>query len=183
MKVGYARVSSYGQSLEIQLEQLKKAGCEKVFSEKISGTSKQNRYQLKECINFCREGDALLITKLDRLARSMSDLCSIIASLKEKGVDVNVLNNNAIDTASSSGKLMLNILGSIAEFETELRKERQAEGIKKALDKGIKFGRKKNLNPEKAEELKADREAGLKITEIMEKYQLSKKTVYRYLSR
>jgi len=106
MNVGYARVSSSSQSLEIQIEQLKTAECEKIFQEKISGTIKK-RQQLEECINFCREGDILIVTKLDRFARSTSDLLNIINLLKEKDVDFKVLNNSTIDTTSASGRLML----------------------------------------------------------------------------
>ena len=181
MNVGYARVSSSGQSLEIQIEQLKAEGCEKIFQEKISGTTKK-RQQLQECINFCREGDILTVTKIDRLARSTNDLLNIINSLKEKLVEFKVLNNTAIDTTSASGRLMLSVLGSIAEFENELRKERQTEGIKKAQEKGIKFGVKPKLNQNQFSEMKFDKENGMTISQLKIKYNVSKPTIYRLLA-
>jgi DNA invertase Pin-like site-specific DNA recombinase len=179
--IGYARVSSTGQSLELQLDKLNGFDCGAIFKEKISGTSTKKRIELQNCLNHLRNGDSLVITKLDRLARSVSDLSKIVEELKSKDVDLVVLDQN-IDTSTPYGKLTFHLLGAFAEFENDLRKERQAEGIKKALDKGISFGRKKNLSKEQTEELKKDREAGLKITEIMKKYEISKKTVYRYLN-
>ena len=181
MNVGYARVSSFGQSLEIQLEQLNKVGCEKVFSEKLSGTSTNQRLKLKECIGFVRKGDVLIVTKLDRLARSTSDLLNIINELKVKGVGFKVLNNTAIDTTTASGRLMVSILGSIAEFENELRKERQSEGIARALNKGIKFGRRSTVSQEDIQEMKGLKQEGIKVKVLMDKYGLSKESIYRLL--
>ncbi|HBM15785.1 MAG TPA: resolvase [Lentisphaeria bacterium] len=180
MRIGYGRVSSYGQSLEIQMEQLTKAGCERIFSEKLSGTSTAKRLQLKECISFCREGDTLVITRLDRLARSIGDLRVILKELESKNVKFIALEQN-VDTTTSSGRLLLNMLGCIAEFETDLRRERQTEGIAKALDKGVHFGKKKLLSSEQIKGLKSERKAGIKIRELMEKYNLSKESIYRYL--
>ena len=181
MKVGYARVSSYGQSLEIQTEQLKDVECENIFSEKLSGTSTNQRLKLKECISFVRKGDVLIVTKLDRLARSTSDLLNIINQLKSKGVGFKVLNNTAIDTTTATGRLMVSILGSIAEFENELRKERQSEGIARALDKGIKFGRQSTVTKEDVQKMKQLKEQGIKVKVLMEKYSLSKESIYRHL--
>ena len=181
MKIGYARVSSTGQSLEIQLEQLNNAGCEKVFSEKLSGTSTAKRKELQLCIDFCRDGDVLIISKLDRLARSTTDLLNIIQQLNNKQVGFKVLNNTAINTTTASGRLMLSILGSIAEFENELRKERQADGILKAQSKGIKFGRRSKLTSEQVATMKNEREEGTPIKQLMNKYSLSKESIYRLL--
>src|SRR5215475_14301468 len=137
--VGYARVSSSGQDLAVQLEKLK--GCDKVFKEKRSGVD-TGRPELKRCLDYLREGDTLLVTKLDRLARSTSDLYRIISELAEKGVSFRVGDDPSIDTASRTGKLVMGILALIAEFENDIRRERQTDGIKKAHDRGVRFGRK-----------------------------------------
>ena len=127
-KVGYARVSSVGQSLDVQREKLD--GCDKLFEEKRSGTT-DARPQLKECLNYVRDGDQLIVTRIDRLARSTLHLCQIAETLKQKGVDLVVLDQN-IDTSDATGRLLFNMLGAIGQFETEIRAERQMDGIKKA---------------------------------------------------
>ena len=175
--VGYARVSSVGQSLDVQLEKLKH--CSKIFEEKVSGTNASPK-ELKKCLEYIREGDTLVITRLDRLARSTLDLCNISAELERKNVALQVLDQN-INTSDSTGRLMFNMLGSIAQFETEIRAERQAEGIQKALEKGVKFGRRFALKPKDLEELRQARENGETISSLMRKFRLSKSTVYRYL--
>jgi DNA invertase Pin-like site-specific DNA recombinase len=141
IKVGYARVSSSGQSLEVQLDKLKE--CSKIFQEKKSGTI-YDRPILKQCIDCVRDGDMLVITRLDHLARSTLDLCKLAKQLENKNVALEVIDQN-INTNDATGRLLFNMLGAIAQFETEIRDERQADGIKKALTKGIKFGRKKQL--------------------------------------
>jgi DNA invertase Pin-like site-specific DNA recombinase len=135
--VGYARVSSVGQSLDVQLGKL--AHCQKVFQEKKSGASDQ-RPALRSCLEYVREGDTLVVTRLDRLARSTLHLCQIAAALEAKGVDLQVL-DQSIDTGSATGRLLFNMLGAIAQFETELRAERQLDGIRKAQERGVRFGR------------------------------------------
>jgi DNA invertase Pin-like site-specific DNA recombinase len=137
--VGYARVSSTGQDLEVQLEKLK--GCDKVFKEKRSGVD-AGRPELKRCLEYLREDDTLLVTKIDRLARSTSDLYRIISTLTEKGVSFRVIDDPAIDTSSRTGKLVMGILALIAEFENDIRRERQMDGIAKAQERGVRFGRK-----------------------------------------
>jgi len=133
-KIGYARVSSRTQSLDLQLDALEKAGCTKVFSEKFTGTTAK-REQLQAMLSYVREGDVLVITKLDRLARSLSDLLRITAGLDEKGVALKVL-DQSIDTTTPEGRMTYQILGAVAEFETSLRKARQREGIDRALAMG-----------------------------------------------
>src|SRR5262245_32166025 len=128
--VGYARVSSTGQDLEIQLEKL--GGCDKVFQEKRSGVD-LGRPALKECLRYLREGDTLIVAKIDRLARSTSDLYRISSELAEKGVAFKVTDDPSIDTTSRTGKLVMGILALIAEFENDIRRERQQDGINKAL--------------------------------------------------
>jgi len=133
--VGYARVSSSSQSLDIQMGQLHEAGAEKVFAEKQTGTSTLERDELARALDWVREGDVFVVTRLDRLARSLVDLRGIIDRLVAKGVSFRCL-QQAIDTTTSEGRLMLNMLGSFAEFETDLRRERQMEGIAKAKAEG-----------------------------------------------
>ncbi len=176
-KVGYARVSSTGQSLDVQLEKLKH--CDKLFQEKKSGKT-DNRPKLKACLEYVREGDTLMVTKLDRLARSTRDLLNMVNTLQEKGVELLVLDQN-IDTGTSTGKLMLTLLGAIAEFENDLRKERQADGIALARERGIKLGRKARLSTEKISEMRRKRADGVKIKDLMKEYGLSKASVYRLL--
>lgn len=136
MLVGYARVSSVDQKLEVQLDQLKEAGCDKIFCEKISGKSADNRVEFQKALAFAREGDVFVVTRLDRASRSMSDLVKLILELQKKGVQFKCLLQAGVDTTTAEGRLMLNLLGSFAEFEREIRAARQAEGIAKARAKG-----------------------------------------------
>ena len=178
--VGYARVSTIGQKLDVQLSKLSEYGCDEIFQDKHTGTT-ADRPALKECRTYIRKGDNLIITKLDRLARSTYHLTQIAEELKQKGAELVVLDQN-IDTSTPTGKLMFNILATIAEFETEIRKERQMEGIAKAKEKGVRFGRKAKLSDADVGRLQAERESGVKISDLMAKYSLSKASVYRLLS-
>ncbi len=180
-KVGYARVSTLGQSLDIQVFKLTEYGCDEIFKDKHTGTT-ADRPSLKECRTYIRRGDSLIITKLDRLARSTFHLTQIAEELKTKGVDLVVLDQN-IDTSTPTGKLLFNVLASIAEFETEIRKERQMEGISKAQEKGIQFGRKAKLTKEQVISLRMEREQGIKISVLMDRYSLSKASIYRLLAQ
>ncbi len=175
--VGYARVSTVGQSLDVQREKL--ADCDKLFEEKQSGTNNA-RPQLATCLDYVREGDTLAITRLDRLARSTLHLCQIAARLEDQGVNLKVLDQN-IDTGDATGRLLFNMLASISQFETEIRAERQADGIAKAKQNGVKFGRSKALTPDQVEELKQRRKNGELIKTLMAHYDLSKASVYKYL--
>jgi len=178
-KVGYGRVSSIGQSLDVQIAKLEKFKCDKIFLDKHTGTT-ADRPNLKEARNYVRQGDSLVITKLDRLARSTYHLTQIAEELKQKDVDLVVLDQN-IDTSTSTGKLLFNVLASIAEFETEIRKERQMEGIAKAKEKGVRFGRKPKMRDQDIDEMRQARKNGRKISELMAVYSISKATVYRLL--
>lgn len=177
--VGYARVSSVGQSLEVQLGKLKH--CSKIFQEKKSGTNSK-RSRLKDCLEYVREGDVLVVTRLDRLARSTLHLCEIASELERKGVQLQVLDQN-IDTEDATGRLLFNMLASIAQFETEIRAERQMDGIKKAKEQGIEFGRKKILRTDEIDQLRARRKEGDLIKVLMKDFSLSKASVYRYLKQ
>lgn len=176
--IGYARVSSRGQSLDIQRDRL--SHCDKIFQEKMSGTI-DTRPELKACLEYLREGDTLVITKLDRLARSTLHLCTIVDRLQKKGVELKAL-DQSIDTSSPTGRLMLNMLSVIAQFETEIRAERQMEGIAKAKERGISFGAKRRLRDRDVRELKRKRGDGYLIRDLMREYKLSKVSVYRYLN-
>jgi DNA invertase Pin-like site-specific DNA recombinase len=177
--VGYARVSSVGQNLGVQLEKLK--GCDKVFKEKRSGVD-AGRPELKRCLEYLREGDTLVVTKIDRLARSTSDLYCIVTALADKGVVFKVIDDPSIDTSSRTGKLIMGILALIAEFENDIRRERQMDGIKKARERGIQFGRKPLLVPDTIKNVKKLRKAGKTVPEIMRLTHLSKASVYRALT-
>lgn len=177
-KVGYARVSSVGQSLDVQREKL--GDCDKLFEEKRSGTT-DARPQLKQCLDYVRDGDQLIVTRIDRLARSTLHLCQIAETLSEKGVDLVVLDQN-IATSDATGRLLFNMLGAIGQFETEIRAERQMDGIKKAKDRGVQFGKRPALNDDQIADLCEKRKQGALIRELMTEYRLSKATIYRYLA-
>ncbi len=176
--VGYARVSSIGQSLDVQLEAL--AECDKIFSEKISGVDR-SRPQFAQCMDYLREGDTLMVTKFDRLARSAAHLLSIIEELAAKQVGLVVIDQN-LDTSTSAGRAMIGMMAVFAQFELEIRAERQADGIKAAREKGVVFGRKPKLDPARHDELRADRDGGMLIRDIMSKYAISKARVYQILA-
>ena len=175
--VGYARVSSVGQSLDVQLDKLKH--CDKIFKEKRSGVSNK-RPRLKACLEYVREGDTLVITRLDRLARSTLHLCQLAEQLDKKRVNLQVL-DQSIDMGDATGRLLFNMLGAISQFETEIRVERQMDGIQNAKARGVKFGRKKQLTKAQCSELRHKRADGVLIKTLMEEYNLSKASVYRYL--
>ena len=155
MKVGYARVSSSGQSLDVQVDTLKNSGCEKIFQEKLSGTSTKGRDKLRECLDFVREGDEVVFTRVDRVARSVLDLQLIVKELTDKKVTI-TSTEQPISTKDATSKCFLDMLGVFAELETNLRKERQMEGIARAKTKGVYKGRKSNINVEKIKSLKAE---------------------------
>lgn len=182
MKIGYARVSSTSQDLTNQKSKLLQNGCEKVFSEKISGKNASNREALQQVLEFIREGDSLVITKLDRLARSVVDLGNIANTLNKKGVDLIVLEQD-IDTSSASGKLMFHMIAAFAEFERDLINERCSEGRERAKEKGVKFGRKPTLSKSQIENLKAEFKSceGSK-TALANKYGISRASMYRLVS-
>ena len=176
--VGYARVSSVGQSLDVQLTKLK--DCDKIFQEKRSGSSNK-RPRLKACLEYVRDGDTLVITRLDRLARSTLHLCQLADQLEQKGVHLQVL-DQSIHTGDATGRLLFNMLGAIAQFETEIRFERQMDGIQNAKARGVSFGRTKRLTQQQCTELCRKRQQGVLIKTLMKDFNLSKSSVYRYLA-
>lgn len=176
---GYARVSSIGQPLDVQTSELTDYGCVRIYKEKRSGTT-VDRKELKSVLGYVRDGDIFVITKLDRLARSTFHLTQIVDGLKQKGVEFVVIDQN-IDTITPTGKLLFNVLASIAEFETEIRKECQIEGIQKAKQRGVKFGAKSKLPDDQVQEMSSKRVEGVLIKDLMAEYSLSKASVYRLL--
>lgn len=179
MLVGYARVSSEGQSLEIQHEALAAAGCEKIFAEKVSGRSTKDRDQLAAALDFVRENDTLIVSRLDRLARSVGDLHRIIERLTEKKVAFKCISQSGVDTDSSTGRLMLAILGAVAAFENDIRRERQMEGIAKAKAAGKYRGRPVSIDPARVKELRAE---GLGPAAIARSLGIGRASVYRALA-
>ena len=176
--IGYARVSSVGQSLDVQLDKLQH--CDKIYEEKKSGATGR-RLRLEACLEYVREGDTLVVTRLDRLARSTLHLCQIADELKRKDVHLQVLDQN-INTNDATGRLLFNMLGAIAQFETEIRAERQMDGIQKAKAQGVQFGRQKRLTSAQIAELQQKRKQGALVKTLMKEYSLSKASVYRYLN-
>lgn len=175
---GYARVSTDDQDLSIQREALKAAGCEIVREEKISGASRQGRKELETLMQFLREGDTLVVTRLDRLARSMDDLSEIVRDLQAKGVALKAT-EQPVDTSSAAGKAFFQMLGLFAEFETNLRRERQMEGIAKAKAAGVYKGRKPSIDVDEVRRLR-DVE-GMGASEIARALGIARTSVYRVL--
>jgi DNA invertase Pin-like site-specific DNA recombinase len=178
--VGYARVSTGQQDHTTQVERLTAAGATKIFTEKRSGLD-GSRPELAECLRYVREGDTLIVTKLDRLARSTADLYRIVTDLTKRGVGFKVLDDAAVDTSSRTGKLVMGILALIAEFETEIRRERQMEGIAKAKAEGRTGGRPKLVTDEIASEINRLRGTGMSIRNIAKEVNFSKATIQKVL--
>ena len=179
--IGYARVSTSKGNLDNQTQRLTGHGCKKVFSEKYTGTTSA-RKSLQRALEYVREGDALVVTKLDRLARSASDLGKISEELQKKNVDLVVLDQE-IDTTSPTGKLMFTMIGAFAEFERDLIHERCKEGIAKAKERGVTFGAPRKLSDKKLKSLKSEFRAGeLGKTDLAKKYGISRATLYRLCS-
>ena len=177
MKYGYARVSTNDQDLTLQIDSLKQAGCTVIRQEKVSGTSMNGRKELNILLDFLRPKDELVVTRIDRLARSFYDLENLVHLLKKKDVTLKAT-EQPIDTSTSGGKAFLQMLQIFAEFETNLRKERQMEGIAKAKVKGVYKGRKTTIDAEMIRELK---ESGLGASAIAKQMSIHRDSVYRVL--
>ena len=174
---GYARVSSTDQDLTLQREALEAAGCTIIRAEKVSGTSTQGRDELATLLEFVRDGDELVVTRVDRLARSVGDLQTIVATLRDRGASLRAT-EQPIDTGTAAGKCFLDMLGVFAEFETNLRRERQLEGIAKAKERGVYKGRKASIDPAKVRELHRD---GMGPAKIARELGVARSSVYRLL--
>jgi DNA invertase Pin-like site-specific DNA recombinase len=174
---GYARVSTVDQDLTTQIEKLTQAGCTIIREEKASGTSREGRKELDTLLAFLRPGDVLLVTKVDRLARSVGDLQDIVKTIRMKGAELQAT-DQPIDTSTAAGKCFLDMLGVFAEFETNLRRERQMEGIAKAKQQGIYKGRKPSIDPAEVRRLHAE---GLGASAIAKRLGIGRASVYRVL--
>ncbi len=176
--IAYARVSTEGQALEAQVNQLKAAGAEKIFKEKLSG-ARADRPQLKKAIAALGPDDVLLVTRLDRLARSTRDLLNVLDEIAMKGAGFRSLNDAWADTTTPHGRLMLTGLGGLAEFERELIRARTGEGRERAKARGVKLGRRPKLTAHQKREALARREAGEPLVEIARSYNISHSTISR----
>ena len=178
--IGYARTSTIEQvnGLDAQIDQLKSLGCEKIFSEQVSSVSK--RPELMKSVDFCREGDVFVATKLDRLARSVQDLWHLVETLDCKDVHLRIL-DIGIDTSAPTGRLILTVLGGISQFEREIMLERQREGIARAKAAGKLKGRKPTAQ-QKTRDVLALKQDGLGATEIAKVVGIGRASVYRILN-
>lgn len=176
---GYARVSSNDQDFTLQEQALRAAGCEVIRAEKVTGTSRTGRTELQVLLDFLRSGDTLVVTRIDRLARSIKDLQDIVFTLKEQGVTLKAT-EQPIDTRSAAGKAFLDMLGVFAEFETNLRRERQIEGIAAAKARGVYRGRKPSVDTAEIKRLRNGEKLG--ATEIARRLGIGRATVYRALA-
>src|SRR3954463_13642393 len=175
---GYARVSTDGQTLDAQVAQLKAAGAEKVFREKVSGV-RADRPELARLMRTLSAGDVVLVTRLDRLARSTRDLLNTLASISDKQAGFRSLNDTWADTTTPHGRFMLTVLGGLAEFERELIRARTGEGRQRAKDRGVRLGRKPKLTAHKKREALARRAAGEPLAEIARSYDVHHSTISR----
>ena len=182
MLIGYARVSTIEQNVTLQIDELKKAGCEKIFRDKVSG-AKTERPGLQEALDFLREGDSLVVWRLDRLGRSLKHLLETVSMLEERGIGFRSL-QESIDTTTSGGRLIFHIFGALAEFERNLIRERTMAGLRAARARGRVGGRPRKLGKQKTElayQLYDEKKYAVK--EICHMLGVSKPTLYAYLAR
>jgi DNA invertase Pin-like site-specific DNA recombinase len=175
---GYARVSTDGQTLDNQLAQLREAGAEKIFSEKVSG-AKTDRQELRKVVKALRQDDILIVTKLDRLARSLRDILNVLDTLSKNGAKFKSINEPWADTTTDMGQFLTNILGSVAELERRLILQRTGEGRQRAMANGVRFGRKPSLDDYQRQEAMRRKEAGELMVDIARSYKVSRQTIGR----
>lgn len=178
MIVGYARVSTTDQSLDIQMDELAAHGCDRIFQDQASGTSRA-RAGLVEMLQFVRDGDTIVVSRLDRFARSLTDLFQLLDELSRKGVAFQCV-HQSIDTSSSTGKLTLAILGAVAEFENDIRRERQRAGIAKAKANGVYKGRRAGIDAERVKDMAAQ---GMTANAIASQLGCHRQSVYRVMGK
>jgi len=179
MLIGYARVSTRDQDLNGQVAELEAQNCEKILSEKISGTNADNRQQIAKALGLLRKDDLLIVTRLDRLARSTLDLLNIVKTVQAKGAHLRSIKDTWMDTTTPHGRLMLTVLGGIAEFERELIKARCDEGRKRAKANGVKFGRPSKLTDEQKAYIKNAIEDGFTQLELAHRFGVDPSTINR----
>ncbi len=182
MIIGYARVSTHEQILDMQIQDLKKYGCEKIYQEKVSST-KSNRVNLNECIDSLQKGDTLVVWRLDRLGRSLKDLVEIISNLSKEGIKFKSISDGYIDTTTANGNLIFNIFASLAQFERDLIRERTLAGLSAARARGKQGGRPKMNadNPKILTAKKLHKDKTIPINDICKTLGISRPTLYRYL--
>lgn len=181
--IGYARVSTEEQDLSMQIDELRLAGCTKIFTDKVSGATK-DRVGIQECLDTLVSGDTLVVWRLDRLGRSMSHLVCVITKLKDKQIGFKSLHDGAIDTTTASGELIFNIFAALAQFERDLIKERTRAGLTAARARGRKGGRKpiSSFNPKVRMAKAMHSDQSMSISEICLTLKISRATFYRYIS-
>jgi len=180
MLIGYARISTQDQTLALQRDALEKAGCEKIFTDRVSGT-KQERKGLTEALSHVREGDTLVVWRLDRLGRSLRHLIDTITDLGERGIGFRSLTEN-IDTTTSGGKLVFHIFGSMAEFEREIIRERTLAGLASARSRGRKGGRPKALTDKEIQQVRELYQSNaLPVEDICRRFNITRMTLHRYV--
>lgn len=177
--IGYARVSSTSQDLDLQTEALRQAGCSVIRSEKVSGKSRDGRTELATIMDFLRPGDIVTVTRLDRLGRDLRDVLNIVHELHEKGASLRVLSPD-VDTSGPMGKVFLTVFGMVAEMERSFIRERQAAGIEAAKAKGVYTGRKPKLDPAKIASMKSE---GKSMAEIAKTFGVTRQGLYKAMGR
>jgi DNA invertase Pin-like site-specific DNA recombinase len=181
MKIGYGRVSSRDQHLDIQYARLEAAGCQEIYLEKQTGTSRAHRPQLERALTRVRTADVFVVTKLDRLARNILDLHQIAQRIKQEGATLEIL-DQPMDMDTMTGEVLFAVFALMAQLETNLRRERQREGILAAQAKGKHFGRTKMLTPAQVTEMHQLRASGMPVAELKKHYGLTRTSIYRYLA-
>lgn len=185
--VGYARTSTVDQkgSIQTQVERFKVLGVEEdfIFVEQRSGKTAKDRPRLQEMLRTIRKGDTVIVTKIDRLARSTPDLLAILEKVKSRGARFRALDQPEIDTTTAHGELVLSILGAVAAFERSMIEERRLEGVRKAVERGVKFGPPTKMGPDIVAAIRADRMKNISIGEIVKARGLSRASVYRAIQR
>ena len=178
MKIGYARVSTQDQNLELQLKALKNAGCQKLFREKVSGSNRQ-RPEFQRMLNQIRLGDIIIVWKLDRLARSTRDLLNTMETMREAGAKFQSLSEPWANTTTHAGKMIMTVFAGIAEFERDLIRERTGAGREAAKQRGVRFGRPRKLNPEQAQVAHQLLSEGRAVRDIARTFNVHEATIYR----
>ena len=178
MKLGYARVSTEDQTLQLQRPRLKEAGCEKVFEEKIFGAARK-RPELEKLLGEVRKGDVLVVTRLDRLARSTAELLIIAERLRDQGAGLQSLDEPWADTISPLGRMVLTVFAGIAEFERALIRQRTEDGLRDARKRGVLFGRPKKMRPDQQQLAQELLKQGRSISEVARTFNVHPATIYR----
>ena len=181
MRIGYCRVSSTGQELASQIELLEKANCDKIFTEKMSGRQMDNRVVLQEALDFVRDGDEFIVTRLDRCSRSVKDLHIILSKLEDKSVSFRATEQE-LDTSTPQGRLVIGILSTINAFTIDITKELQMDGIRSAQKRGVQFGPKSKFNEEKTIQAIELQSQGLTNQQIADEFEIGRSTLLRYIS-